>query len=83
MNDQLTFKSFIIEKTMEKDKIKYDKLIKELESLNSKDNEDVKQAISALKRSRDLKESNELVDLLMKSINQNPERLMEIIKEYV
>jgi hypothetical protein len=45
----------ITEKVKEIDKSKFDKLIKEIEKLNS-DNENVKRAIAMLKRERDLGE---------------------------
>ena len=78
------FKSFINEKDTSKlNMIKYDKLIKELERINSKGNEDVKQAIASLKRGRDLKESPELIDLLLKVIDDAPETLVETINMYI
>lgn len=78
------FKYFVNEKdTMKKNKAKYDKLIKELESINSKDNEDVKQAIAALKRGRDLKESPDAIVILNKMFSESPNPLLETLIKYV
>lgn len=78
------FKHFINEKESEKSKrMKYDKLIKELESINSKDNEDVKQAIAALKRGRDLKESPDAIDILNQMFDDDPNPLLETLIKYV
>lgn len=56
-----TFNIFVSEKSNINDKKKYDRLIKELESLNDKDNniidKNVKEIIAFLKQARDLKES--------------------------
>lgn len=60
---------------------KFDQLIKDLENLNSKDNEDVRQAIATLKRGRDLKEYQELVPVLKENIKSNPDKVINILEK--
>lgn len=82
----IDFKSFITEKAKgkkPKNKAQFDKLIKELEQLNPEGNEDVKQAIAALKQEKDLKESPELIALLLKSLHESPETIIETINKYI
>jgi len=62
------------------EKNKYDKLIKELEKLNSDNNEDVKLAIALLKQGRDLKENTEMVILLNKRMVENPKGVLGILE---
>jgi len=65
------FSSIVSEKTKSRNKDKFDKLIKELERINTGNNEHVKQAIALLKRERDLGESVLLDYLFSKTINED------------
>jgi ribosomal protein L18E len=71
------FSSIISERVKTNNSNKFDKLIKELEKLNTGNNEHVKQAIAMLKRERDLRE-NVLCDYLTKALDEN--KLIEIVE---
>jgi hypothetical protein len=78
------FVNVIIEKTKSKDKASFNKLIKELEAINKKGNDDVEELIASLKRERDLSEGktyDEIIGMIKEDYTEISELLGIVEKE--